>query len=217
MLSRLKMAAKRSAFTEGAILDAIFRNTKLIELLYNDFSLAHMPAHLLEARFERKRTLSGHRRSLSVDEESSQALSEQEAISRITKMCSSESDASIFQTFLVFNRHVLKTNFYKERKLALAFRLDPGFLSPADYPDRPHGVYFVVGAEFRAFHVRQQNVARGGIRLVRSPYHEAFARNTAAIFDECYNLANTQQRKNKVFVEAPSSRPFFVLEFWARC
>ena len=43
--------------------------------------------------------------------------------------------------------------------VALAFRLSPGFL-PADYPERPFGVFYIIGAEFRGFHVRFQ-VRRG--------------------------------------------------------
>ena len=58
--------------------------------------------------------------------------------------------------------------------------------------------------EFRGFHVRFQDIARGGVRLVRSNYTQEFAQNTATVFDECYGLANTQQRKNKDIPEGGS-------------
>ncbi len=58
--------------------------------------------------------------------------------------------------------------------------------------------------EFRGFHVRFQDIARGGMRLVRSNYSQEFAHNTASVFDECYGLANTQHRKNKDIPEGGS-------------
>jgi len=83
-------------------------------------------------------------------------------------------------------RHVLKTNFYQPTKVALSFRLDPDFLPDVEYPTKPFGLFFVIGArtifikadmqtlmgwlgnEFRGFHIRFRDVARGGIRIVRS-------------------------------------------------
>ena len=63
---------------------------------------------------------------------------------------------------------MLKTNFYQPTKVALSFRLAPGFLPEVEYPKKPHGMFFVIGAEFRGFHIRFKDVARGGIRIVRS-------------------------------------------------
>ena len=47
------------------------------------------------------------------------------------------------------------------------------------------------------FHTRFRDVARGGIRLVLSRDKAMYERNFATLFDECYNLAYTQQNKNK--------------------
>jgi len=47
-------------------------------------------------------------------------------------------------------------------------------------------------------------VARGGIRLVRSRFPQSYANNVSNLFDECYNLASTQQRKNKDLPEGGS-------------
>ena len=63
---------------------------------------------------------------------------------------------------------MLKTDFYQPTKVALSFRLAPGFLPEVEYPKKPHGMFFVIGAEFRGFHIRFKDVARGGIRIVRS-------------------------------------------------
>lgn len=88
-------------------------------------------------------------------------------------------------------RHILKTNFYKPGKTALAFRLDPAFLDNTLYPETPFGVFMIVGAEFRGFHVRFRDVARGGVRLVQSRYPQAYSQNVINLFDECYNLVRS--------------------------
>jgi glutamate dehydrogenase len=126
------------------------------------------------------------------------------ATAQLKRLCGTERQFAIFQTFLAFNRNILKTNFYKPGKAALSFRLQADFLSPTAYPIKPYGVFFVVGAEFRGFHVRFSDVARGGIRIVRSRFMQDFVNNVSGIFDEAYNLASTQQRKNKDIPEGGS-------------
>ena len=69
-------------------------------------------------------------------------------------------------------RHVLKTNFYQPTKVALSFRLAPDFLPEVEYPKKPYGVFFIIGNEFRGFHIRFRDVARGGIRIVNSRNRE---------------------------------------------
>ena len=66
----------------------------------------------------------------------------------------------------------MKTNFYQPTKVALSFRLAPDFLPEVEYPKKPFGIIFVIGNEFRGFHIRFRDVARGGIRMVRSRNRE---------------------------------------------
>jgi glutamate dehydrogenase len=82
--------------------------------------------------------------------------------------------------------------------------LDPSFLDFIEYPEAPFGIFYLVGKEFRGFHVRFKDVARGGIRLVRSRSEEVYDYNSDFIFDENYNLAATQQLKNKDIPEGGS-------------
>lgn len=65
-------------------------------------------------------------------------------------------------------------------------------------------MFLVVGAEFRGFHLRFRDIARGGIRIIRSRNREAYSINLRSLFDENYNLALTQQRKNKDIPEGGS-------------
>jgi glutamate dehydrogenase len=110
------------------------------------------------------------------------------------------------QYFLIFNRAVLKTNFYTPTKVALSFRLKPSveFLPEHEYPQPLYGMFLVIGSEFRGFHLRFRDIARGGIRIVKSRNKEFWAMNARTQFDENYNLANTQQRKNKDIPEGGS-------------
>ena len=86
---------------------------------------------------------------------------------------------------------ILRTNFFRRDIVALAFRLEPSFLAKL-YADTPFGLYLVVGAEFRGFHVRFADVARGGVRLIKSASAAAYTSNLNGLFEECYSLANTQ-------------------------
>jgi glutamate dehydrogenase len=98
----------------------------------------------------------------------------------------------------------LKTNFFKRNKICATFRLDPVFLPQMDYPERPFGLFFCVGRPFVGFHVRFRDIARGGIRIVKSRSYSEFRQNLDTTFMENYNLALTQQKKNKDIPEGGS-------------
>jgi glutamate dehydrogenase len=106
----------------------------------------------------------------------------------------------------------LKTNFYQPTKVAISFRLNPSFLPEIEYPTKLFGLFFVVGSEFRGFHLRFRDIARGGIRIVRSRNREAYSINLRSLLDENYGLAATQQRKNKDIPEG-GSKGTILLDF----
>lgn len=120
----------------------------------------------------------------------------------INEACQDEQDRQILRMFLTFNASILLTNFFKANTPgAFSFRLDPAVVfrnRPTSlYPEVPYGIYLVSGRDFFGFHVRFRDVARGGIRLVLSRDQASYDRNHATLFEECYNLALTQQYKNK--------------------
>ncbi len=122
---------------------------------------------------------------------------ERELQEGIEKLVPSEHDKTILNFFLTFNNSILKTNFFKRDKRCLAFRLDPAVLPPEEYPERPFGLLFFAGREAIGFHIRFRDIARGGIRIVRSRHHNQYLYNLNTILRENYNLADTQQKKNK--------------------
>lgn len=117
---------------------------------------------------------------------------------------SNEHERIVMEAFHTFNEHLLKTNFYTPTKVALSFRLDPKFLPEIEYPQPLYGMFFVISSESRGFHLRFRDIARGGIRIVKSRNREAYSINARSMFDENYGLANTQQRKNKDIPEGGS-------------
>lgn len=63
----------------------------------------------------------------------------------------------------------MKTNFYQTNKSAVAFRLDPKIFTPAlKLKEEPFGIFMVIGRNFNGFHVRFRDIARGGIRVIKS-------------------------------------------------
>jgi len=123
---------------------------------------------------------------------------------KIRREVSNPLDVTILNSFLKFNAHLLKTNFYKFDKAAIAYRLDPAFLKDSKFPETPFGLFLVIGNDFTGFHIRFDDVSRGGIRVIRSANDHAYRLNQAGLFTEGYGLAYTQQKKNKDIPEGGS-------------
>ncbi|KAK8206798.1 NAD-dependent glutamate dehydrogenase [Zalaria obscura] len=197
LLSKLKRRLRTETFTADYILEIISLYPDLVRALYLTF--AH--THYVQTRGEQDDfipTLSYLR--LKVDK----VLDDSELKDLITKTVTNEHHDMVMTAFRVFNNSVLKTNFYTPTKVALSFRLNPDFLPTEEYPQPLYGMFLVISSEFRGFHLRFRDIARGGIRIVKSRSEEAYAINARSLFDENYNLANTQQRKNKDIPEGGS-------------
>lgn len=102
--------------------------------------------------------------------------------------------------------HCLKTNVYVENRYSLGLRLDPRIMENKENPraEIPYGIMFCHGRRFNAFHVRFRDIARGGMRLVTPLSEEQHALESARQYDECYDLAYSQQLKNKDIPEGGS-------------
>ncbi|KAF2724361.1 NAD-dependent glutamate dehydrogenase [Polychaeton citri CBS 116435] len=197
LLSKLKKRLRNETFTADYILEIISQYPELIKSLYLSFA----GAHYVQTRGDRDDflpTLSYLR--MKVD----RVLTDEELKTLISKTVVNEHHDMVMTAFRVFNASVLKTNFYTPTKVALSFRLDPGFLPAEEYAQPLYGMFLVISSEFRGFHLRFRDIARGGIRIVRSRNREAYSINVRSLFDENYNLANTQQRKNKDIPEGGS-------------
>ncbi|EOQ99375.1 hypothetical protein E3P92_02439 [Wallemia ichthyophaga] len=196
VLADLKRRLREETFTKTAILDVIQSYPELVRLLYTQFAMAHYPAS--SANEEVVPTLS-HQRLQQVH-----VMSDEELHATLQKGTRNPFELQVLESFMVMNKHTLKTNFYQPTKVALSFRLDGDFLPNNEYTQKPYGIFFIVGSDFQGFHVRFKDVARGGIRILRSRDSENYATNQRMLFDECYNLSSTQSLKNKDIPEGGS-------------
>mmetsp|Transcript_5048 Transcript_5048/g.7107 ORF Transcript_5048/g.7107 Transcript_5048/m.7107 type:complete len:1008 (-) Transcript_5048:48-3071(-) len=183
LLSKIKSVVRKEAYSESRLMEAIANYPALVHDLYKDFEKRHW--------------------SLAQDVKSADA--EIAALTtKIQRTVPNDIDRQVFNAFIAFNKSILKTNFFYSGKVALSFRLEPSFLSKDDYPVTPFAIFLVVGPEFRGFHVRFRDIARGGIRIIRSQNLQSYMHNVATVFDENYNLAWTQEKKNKDIAEGGS-------------
>jgi glutamate dehydrogenase len=117
----------------------------------------------------------------------------------------------IFRTALSFVQRTLKTNFFVPEKHALAFRLDPAYLSdlgPAYTETLPEGkpfrITFFFGRYAVGYHIGFSDIARGGWRTVICRTNDEMITNSNTLFKEVFVLAHTQHLKNKDIYEGGS-------------
>ncbi len=101
---------------------------------------------------------------------------------------------------------ILKTNFFVTKKGAISYRLDSSFLQqlPTIFPRKPFGIFYIYSRDFFGFHIRFQDLARGGLRTVAMRSKAASLEEAPLTFLECYQLAWTQEKKNKDIPEGGS-------------
>ena len=115
-----------------------------------------------------------------------------------------EVERTIFHEALKFIDATLKTNYFMPTKTGLAFRLSPDVLDSKFYPEKPFGIFFILGHDYRFFHVRWKDIARGGLRVVMPRNSTEHDYSLAGLFDEVYGLSHAQQLKNKDIPEGGS-------------
>jgi len=118
---------------------------------------------------------------------------------------------SVFRCCLIFITNTLKTNFFVLEKQALAFRLDPAYLTELGdefTSDLPRALPFRVTFFFSRFgfgyHIGFSDIARGGWRTVIARNTDDFITSANTIFRENFVLAHTQHLKNKDIYEGGS-------------
>ncbi|PCI76552.1 glutamate dehydrogenase [Candidatus Aerophobetes bacterium] len=123
---------------------------------------------------------------------------------------------SVLKMAFLFVDCALKTNYFIQRKTALSFRIDPIILKslPFDhtlyFPEIPYGIFYINGLHFVGFHIRFKDLSRGGLRTIVPKREEDVKTERTHVFLECYNLAYTQQKKNKDIPEGGSKAIIFL-------
>ena len=142
--------SNRAEYTRQGILDTLRQRPEFLKQLHKLFDRKFHP------RNKGKADLKALDREL-------QAFRQRVAIAFVDDRTGC--DIFHFMTRLV--THASKTNFYRVEKRSCAFRLDPSFLDPLVFPGKVHGIFFVVGFYAVATHMRADDIARGGMRLIR--------------------------------------------------
>ncbi len=182
ILDTMKIRLIKDTYSESRISQAVVEHHGIVSLLYRHFV----------SRLHPRKSV----KDLSALEEEIEA--------RIETDVASNKNKTILRYFLSFNMLIVRTNFFMRDKTCMAFRLDPSFLNPVDFPEMPFSVMFFCGREFIGFHIRFRDVARGGVRIIPSRNLTWYEHNLDTIFLENYNLAWTQQLKNKDIPEGGS-------------
>lgn len=141
----------RAEYTRKLVFETVRRQPALIRELFGIFDARFNPKHneapLLGADLERRLEALRHRAAVAFVEDRSGR------------------DVLVFMTRLV--AAILKTNFFKLPRRSCAFRLDPAILDPLVFTEPVYGMFFVAGFYASGTHMRAEDVARGGVRLVR--------------------------------------------------
>lgn len=109
-----------------------------------------------------------------------------------------------------------KTNAFRTNFTGFCFRMDPKYLDEIPFkrqdkfPVLPYAIYYMKGMHFFGFHIRFKDLARGGLRTVFPNQSEHLVAERNTVFTECYNLALTQQKKNKDIPEGGAKGLIFL-------
>ncbi|CAI8492090.1 unnamed protein product [Hanseniaspora opuntiae] len=202
ILTSYQQILKQQCFSELLIESVLNKYKKLVVKLFKNFALKHYPKDQTQSGLNL--TISYQRLVNGIEPFQDDLEFENYLKSNVDDQ---SADYLILKSLKTFNDAILKTNFFSNDKLAVSFRLDPSKIFDGNsliFPEIPYGVFFVVGSHFRGFHIRFHDIARGGIRIVKSYNDASYEINKRAMLEENYNLAYTQQKKNKDIPESGS-------------
>ncbi|OGV72606.1 MAG: hypothetical protein A3K19_12450 [Lentisphaerae bacterium RIFOXYB12_FULL_65_16] len=142
--------SNRSEYLRHLVNNALRDNPDMVKRLFSLFDRRFNPA--LPARLD----------TAALDKELTQLNAE---IDR--RFVEDNTVQGIFRFAGVFVRATVKTNFHKGEKRSFAFRLEPAVLDPLVFSSKVYGVFFVLGHYGLGTHMRAEDIARGGLRLLR--------------------------------------------------
>lgn len=180
-------SSNKSIYSNGLIEQVVSRNTDLIKFLYSIFAKKFDPKALIRitpAQMEEKW------------QEFNRKISSRFIDYRL--------GYDIFTFMFKFVTSTLKTNFYKNEKRSFSFRFDNSVLDPLVFSQHVFGVFYVNGHYACGTHLRADDIARGGLRLLRvsRSNHENALDNTVLLN---YALGPKAQRlKHKDICESGS-------------
>lgn len=163
-------------------------------------------ARVFSSLLDRQSTIEGilHDLTNRFDHASTETAPESESCDTPSEGLDATADGSnrvIVAAFQEVVHAVERMNWYQRGRRSLTLRLTGDLFSNPKRGECPFAVFYVYGQGFDGFHVRFRDVARGGMRFVRTRNEEHHAFESVRLFDEAYRLAAAQQLKNKDIAE----------------
>jgi glutamate dehydrogenase len=192
--------SNKSTYLYKIVLETAKQNPDLLKYLYG----------LFENRFDPRQT----------DRLSDQALAARELeFDKIlaVRFIDFRVGYEIFKFMFKMVSSTLKTNFYKTEKRSYAFRLDNRILDTLVFNQSIFGIFYVNGHYACGTHLRADDIARGGLRLIRvSPANHATELDNAVMLN--YALGPKAQRlKHKDICESGSKGVVVPHPIYAGC
>lgn len=98
----------------------------------------------------------------------------------------------------------LKTNFYKPEKRSFEFRFDDRILDPLVYSGHVYGLFYINGHYACGTHLRADDIARGGLRMIRVSETNHMAELENAVLLNYALVPRAQRLKHKDICESGS-------------
>ena len=179
--------SNKFTYVSNVILDAVMEHPDLVRFLFQLFDAKFNPASpgdLTEERLEMKA------------KEFFQLLA--------VRFMDDPLGYDVFKFMFKLISSCLKTNFYKPEKRSFSFRLTNQVLDPLVFKQFVYGLFFVNGHYSTGTHLRADDIARGGLRLIRvTPANYATELDNAVLLN--YALGPKAQRlKHKDICESGS-------------
>ena len=110
-------------------------------------------------------------------------------------------DRMALSTFNAIANSLTCSNFNQKSRRSLALRFEESLFNDFKIDEKPFAVFYIFGKGFDGFHVRFRDVARGGMRLIKTRNLEHYHIESVRCFEEAFRLAAAQQLKNKDIAE----------------
>ncbi len=141
--------SNRAEYSRSVIESAIRQKPELIKEIFSIFDRKFNPLHRNRNLKDIESDLENYKRHVQI-----------EFADDKTSAC-----VFLFMTRLITSS--LKTNFYKVKKRSFAFRFSGDILDPLVFQKKVHSIFFIIGFYAIASYMRAEEIARGGIRLIR--------------------------------------------------
>ena len=123
----------------------------------------------------------------------------------ISALSSKSQVRQILTSFYQLLASIRSNNLDTDQRLALALSIGPEFFEQSPFKSKPlFAVYYILGNRFEGYHVRFDNIARGGLRILCPAGQELYSHQNDHLYEEAYGLAFAQHFKNKDIPEGGS-------------